>query len=102
VAVYTQQAIETTARIAGVLKWISRFQSQYQQLSIKLAEKINQDFWDETEGSYCDFYGPRNRLCVQLKEQSNRGMRQEDSSNIRIQAYYEQLIKDVLRDACNK
>ena len=56
VAVYTQQAIEATARIAGILNE-PQVQNEYQRLAAELAAKINKDFWDEEEGSYCDFYG---------------------------------------------
>src|SRR5262249_5028895 len=58
VSVYTQQALEATAEIAGVLN-DGEAQKQYQQLASKLADKINHDFWDESEVSYCDFYGTR-------------------------------------------
>lgn len=56
VAVYTQQALDATARIAGVLNE-PQAQNEYRRLASELAAKINKDFWDETEGSYCDFYG---------------------------------------------
>src|SRR5262249_54635640 len=58
VSVYTQQALQATAEIAGVLN-DEEAQKQYQQLASKLADKINHDFWDESEVSYCDFYGTR-------------------------------------------
>ena len=58
VAVYTQQALQATAEIAAVLN-DEPARKEYQQLSIKLAEKINRDFWDESEETYCDFYGTR-------------------------------------------
>jgi len=58
VSVYTQQALEATAYIAGVLN-DPQTQTEYQQLASKLAAKINKDFWDESQQTYADFYGTR-------------------------------------------
>ncbi|HXL34315.1 MAG TPA: hypothetical protein VN953_05315 [Gemmatimonadales bacterium] len=58
VAVYTQQALQATARIAGVLNEAGAAQ-RYQQLASQLEVKINEDFWLEEEGSYADFYGTK-------------------------------------------
>jgi len=95
VSVYTQQALKATARIAGVLN-DKQVQSEYQQLSVTLAEKINQEFWDETEGSYCDFYG-NTEQAVRATEGAIKqvGLREYNSTNERDQllAYYDQLKK---------
>jgi hypothetical protein len=58
VSVYTQQALQATAEIAGVLN-DEQIQKDYQALASELADKINRDFWDESEKSYCDFFGTR-------------------------------------------
>src|SRR5438034_7973371 len=58
VAVYTQQALKATARIAGVLNEPGAAQ-RYQQLASQLEVKINEDFWLDEEGSYADFYGTK-------------------------------------------
>lgn len=95
VAVYTQQALKATARIAGILN-DGQVQYEYQQLSARLAEKINQDFWDESESSYCDFYG-NTEQAVRAAEGAIRqlGFRKADSTvnerDKQLFAYYEQL-----------
>jgi glycogen debranching enzyme len=58
VAVYTQQALIATARLAGVLGE-PKVAARYRQLAAQLASRINQRFWVEEEGSYGDFYGTR-------------------------------------------
>jgi glycogen debranching enzyme len=56
VAVYTQQALKLIANIATILNDPDAAK-RYQELASKLKTKINDDFWAEDEGSYCDFYG---------------------------------------------
>jgi hypothetical protein len=58
VAVYTQQALEATARIARVLHE-PKAAARYEQRALALKAKINQRFWAADEGSYADFYGSR-------------------------------------------
>jgi glycogen debranching enzyme len=58
VAVYTQQALKATARIATALGR-PREAERYHQLASQLESKINESFWVEEEGSYADFYGSR-------------------------------------------
>jgi glycogen debranching enzyme len=58
VAVYTQQALEATARIAGVLNDPDAT-VRYQRLASQLERKVNESFWVEEEGSYADFYGTK-------------------------------------------
>src|SRR5437588_7695846 len=58
VAVYTQQALEVASRMAALFGETG-VQRDYAQKAAILRDKINQQFWDETEGSYCDFYGSR-------------------------------------------
>jgi glycogen debranching enzyme len=58
VAVYTQQALEATARIARVLGEPDTA-AGYERQAEALKARINQRFWAEDEGSYGDFYGTR-------------------------------------------
>src|SRR6266516_3865452 len=94
VAVYTQQALQATSRIAGTLNEAGAAQ-RYQQLASELEVKINEDFWLEEEGSYADFYGTKAQAIgaaegairqIELKGANN--LTQRDKELIR---YYEQL-----------
>ena len=58
VSVYTQQALEATARVAGVLGEADTA-AHYARVASELKERINRRFWIEEEGSYADFYGTR-------------------------------------------
>ena len=58
VAVYTQQALGATARIAGVLN-DSGAADRYRRLASELKSRINERFWIEGDASYADFYGNR-------------------------------------------
>ena len=58
VSVYTQQALEATARVAGVLGEADTA-AHYARRASELKERINRRFWIEEEGSYADFYGTR-------------------------------------------
>src|SRR6266496_4889018 len=58
IAVYTQRALEATARIAGVLNDPGAA-DRYQRLASELKARINERFWIEEEGSYADFYGSK-------------------------------------------
>jgi len=58
VAVYTQQALKTTAQIADILDEPDAAE-RYQQLASQLEMRINERFWVEEDSSYADFYGTR-------------------------------------------
>jgi glycogen debranching enzyme len=60
VAVYTQQALTATARVAGILGERDAAE-RYRHLASQLEARINQRFWVEEEGSYADFYGTRSQ-----------------------------------------
>jgi glycogen debranching enzyme len=60
VAVYTQQALLSTARIADVLGEPSEA-ARYGELASRLAARIQDRFWIEEENSYADFYGTRDQ-----------------------------------------
>ncbi len=92
VAVYTQQALQATAYVAGILNE-PRDKKHYEDLASDLIFKINKDFWDEAEGSYCDFYGTREQA-ISVAEgaitQLNRDNDNSEKTKKRI-AFYEQL-----------
>lgn len=56
VSVYTQQALEVASKMAALFNEID-LHKDYAQKAAMLKDKINKQFWDEAEGSYCDFYG---------------------------------------------
>jgi glycogen debranching enzyme len=58
VAVYTQQALVETARIAGILGE-KEDADRYRRLASQLKQRINDRFWLEEDSSYADFYGTR-------------------------------------------
>jgi glycogen debranching enzyme len=58
VAVYTQQAVEATARVAAALNDADD-QDRYRKLAADMKERINRRFWSEQDESYGDFYGSR-------------------------------------------
>lgn len=58
VAVYTQQALEATARV-GRLVGEPDSAARYARLAAELKTRINQRFWIEKESSYADFFGTR-------------------------------------------
>jgi glycogen debranching enzyme len=94
VAVYTQQALEATAHIAGILGEPNAAK-RYQQMASRLKARINQRFWVAEDGSYADFYGSRSQAIsaaegaikqIGLKGANN--LTQRDRERI---AYYERL-----------
>jgi glycogen debranching enzyme len=58
VAVYTQQALLATAEVARILGH-KEDAARYRRRASELAQRINDRFWLEEEGSYADFYGTR-------------------------------------------
>jgi glycogen debranching enzyme len=56
--VYTQQALEATARIARVLQEPD-VAAGYEKQASELKVRINNRFWADDDGSYGDFYGSR-------------------------------------------
>ncbi len=94
VSVYTQQALEAAARMAKVLHHPDE-EKNYRALAAQLKTKINEKFWDETEQSYCDFYGTTSQAIqaadgaiTQIKLRGEHQLRASDSTAI---AYYERL-----------
>jgi hypothetical protein len=66
VAVYTQQALDVASKMAQILNE-SEMQSDYSGKAVILKDKINSLFWDDNEGSYCDFYGTREQAIKTTK-----------------------------------
>lgn len=65
VAVYTQQALQSTAEIAAILKDEATAR-EYAAKADMLKNKINRQFWDAASRSYCDFYGTRQQALKTL------------------------------------
>ena len=95
VAIYTQQALEATSKMAAVFNE-PELQRDYAQKAAVLKDKINTQFWDDAEGAYCDFYGTREQALSVTKgaiEQLQTGLSNaKDSAHIlENQKYYEKL-----------
>ena len=67
VAVYTQQALEAVAKMAEIFN-DDELSKKYEMQSVIMRDKINSDFWSETEISYCDFLGTREQAIHVTKE----------------------------------
>ena len=94
VAVYTEEALRSTAQVAEVLGEPGRA-ARYRELASQLARKINQRFWIEEEESYADFYGTRAQAVSvadgagkQIGLKGADQLTERDKENIR---YYERL-----------
>ncbi|HLP17828.1 MAG TPA: trehalase family glycosidase [Bacteroidota bacterium] len=82
VAVYTEQDLEVASKMAAILGE-PEVSKDYVQKAVQLKEKINTLFWDETEGSYCDFYGTREQAISATNgtiEQIRMGMKNGEDS----------------------
>ncbi|MDB5242073.1 MAG: amylo-alpha,6-glucosidase, partial [Spirosoma sp.] len=96
VAVYTQQALEAAAKMAAIVK-DPVAQRDYAKQAAVLKDKVNTLFWDETEGSYCDFYGTREQAITTTKGAIEQ-LRLETSGDNRSlefakkQAFYQHLL----------
>jgi len=94
VAVYTQQALLATAKVAGVLGRPAEAE-RYRHMASELEQRINQRFWLEDEVSYADFYGTRDQAIgaaegaikqINLQEPDKLTARDRD-----LVAYYQRL-----------
>ncbi|PWT71524.1 MAG: amylo-alpha-1,6-glucosidase [Bacteroidetes bacterium] len=99
VAVYTRQALEAASKMAAILDEPER-QKEYTTKASVLKNKINTQFWDESEGSFCDFYGTREQALSVAQgaiEQLKIGhSNKTDSGHIaELQHYYEKLIQHI-------
>jgi glycogen debranching enzyme len=97
VSVYTQQALEVGSKMAQLLNEPD-IQREYAKKAEILKDKINTQFWDESEGSYCDFFGTREQAIQVVKgaiEQLNLGGT-DDKNSAKIaekQKFYAQLLE---------
>jgi hypothetical protein len=100
VAVYTQRALQATARLAASFDQRDTAK-RYEQLASELELNINQRFWLEEESSYADFYGNRAQAMsaaegairqIGLKGESK--LTQRDNALIE---YYEALKQEIAR-----
>ena len=92
VAVYTQQALEAASKMAQLFNETD-LSREYAAKAAILKDKINTEFWDDTEGSYCDFYGTKEQAVSVAKGAiAQLGGNSADSfeENIR---FYEALIE---------
>jgi len=98
VAVYTQQALEVASKMAAIFSEPD-LQHDYAQKAAILKDKINTEFWDDAEGSYCDFYGTREQALSVAKgaiEQLQLGSSNASDSAymLETQKYYEKLLRE--------
>jgi glycogen debranching enzyme len=96
VAVYTQQALEATARVAVLLGHADDAE-RYRELAAHLEASINERFWIAGDTSYADFYGTRAQAVstaegtvkqIRLKEENGDTLTRRDRELI---GYYERL-----------
>jgi glycogen debranching enzyme len=97
VAVYTQQALEAASRMAAVFGETGA-QKDYAQKAALLKDKVNTLFWDEAEGSYCDFYGTREQAIATTKGaieqiQGDMNTSKQKSHLADKQQFYRELLK---------
>ena len=94
VAVYTEQALQATAHIAGVLNEPEAAE-RYRHLASQLATRINERFWVEEEGSYADFYGTRAQAMSAaegaIRQIGLKGANELTQRDRELMGYYEQL-----------
>ena len=97
VAVYTEQALEVASKMAHILHE-PEVQTEYSKKAEILKDKINTQFWDENEGSYCDFYGTR-RQAIHVVKGAIEQLKQAGSDNKNLQEiaekqkFYSQLLE---------
>ena len=101
VAVYTQQALEVASHMAAILNEPEQ-RGEYAQKAAVLKNQINTDFWDEAEGSYCDFYGTREQALSVAEgaiEQLKKGLAsaKDSAHTLENQQYYQRLIQQISR-----
>ena len=94
VAVYTQQALVAASKIAKILN-DQGASKQYNDLAITLKNKINTQFWDEKDSSYCDFFGTKEQALTgisgSIKQLSQNG---EAATSDKVK-YFQDFLKSV-------
>jgi glycogen debranching enzyme len=99
VAVYTQQALEAAARVAGALN-DAEAKDRYGKLAADFKERINQRFWIERDDTYGDFYGSRSQAVSAAEGAIKQlGLKSADLTqrNKDLIAHYEALKAEFLR-----
>ncbi|MDR0845473.1 MAG: amylo-alpha-1,6-glucosidase, partial [Tannerella sp.] len=99
VAVYTEQALEVTAQMA-LLFDDATLAADLQSKANALKEKINTQFWNEEESSYCDFYGTREQAISSTKREIEllKYVFRDDPESLKEKtAYYNTLLEKFLR-----
>jgi glycogen debranching enzyme len=94
VAVYTQQALVASSKIAEILN-DERASKKYKKLGYLLKDKINKEFWDDKAISYCDFFGTKDQALTAVNgniRQLTQNGKPADKERIR---YFEDLLKRV-------
>ncbi|HEY9516518.1 MAG TPA: hypothetical protein VIQ74_12635, partial [Gemmatimonadaceae bacterium] len=95
-AVYTQQALEATARIAGVLHDRDGA-ARYRRLASELEKKIAARFWIAPDSTYADFYGTRSQAISAAEGAARQiGLVGEDKLTPRdkaLQTHYQRLAR---------
>jgi glycogen debranching enzyme len=99
VAVYTQQALEDASKMAAIFNE-KDLQHEYAQKAAVLKDKINTEFWDDTTGSYCDFYGTKEQALSVAKgalEQLQLGLSNTNDSAhlLENKRFYDRLIQEI-------
>lgn len=92
VSVYTQQALAVASKMASLLGE-KDLAGEYQSKSIALKDKINESFWDEAEGSYCDFYGTQKQALSVAKGALAQIENEDDIEFSDAKTFYNSLIK---------
>jgi len=93
-AVYTQQALLATSRVAALLGK-NEAAERYRHTATKLASRIEQRFWIDEEESYGDFYGTRAQAISTaegaIKQIGLKGASELTDQDKQSMAHYEQL-----------
>ena len=97
VAVYTQQALQATARLAEICD-APDSAARYRHLATQLETQINQRFWLEAEGSYADFFGSRAQAMSAadgaIRQIRLKGESRLTRSDTAVMQYYERLQRE--------
>lgn len=94
VSVYTQQALEAMSKIA-TMQGEGTLSTAYGSQAAALKDKINNSFWDDELGIYCDFYGTREQALQTTMGAISQIRHDSDNKNISQEriAIYEDMYK---------
>ena len=92
VAVYTQQALEAASGMAELFNE-KELSVEHASKAAILKDKINTEFWDENEGSYCDFYGTKEQA-VSVAKGAIAQLQSASGSNEDNIRFYESLVEN--------